>query len=321
MGRLRMVSELTKCHLTVFIALSAVFGQVIASGRFSKETLAAGGGVWLLSAGAAVLNNIQDRHHDRRFARTRHRCLPQRKIPVKTAAVPALILTGAGLAVLFRYPDTPVPGFLGLLALVCYNGLYTPLKKKSCLAVWPGIACGMLPPAVGWSMVPFPASAGTGQDLLMVMAVLGLWQMSHFLVLRAGVQISGGGESKSSRRAMDRRDGLDGTSGFRPPSTSVFPCMARWWTTTELQVQVLIWVSLYSLAMLWFLLHGGIASAIGSMALAGMALALPAGMAWLQFQCRGRSGTAGFTVINLSLFVFMTLGILDRAATGFFPFQ
>jgi protoheme IX farnesyltransferase len=170
-------------------------------------------------------------------------------------------------------------------------------------------------------MVPFTASAGTGQDLLMVMAVLGLWQMPHFLVLRAGVQISDGGESENSLRAMDRRDGMDEKSGFRPPPSSVFPCMARGWTPTELQVQVLIWVSLYSLAMLWFLLHGGIASAVGSMALGGMALALPAGMAWLQLQCRSRSGTAGFVVINLSLFVFMMLGILDRAATGFFPFQ
>ena len=321
MDRLRMVSELTKCHLTVFIALSAVFGQVIASGRFTRQTLAAGGGVWLLAAGAAVFNNIQDRHHDRWFARTKHRCLPEKKIPVKTAAVLALALTGAGLAMLFRYPDTPVPGFLGLLALGCYNGLYTPLKKKSCLAVWPGIACGMLPPAVGWSMVPFPASAGTGQDLMMVMAVLGLWQVPHFLVLRAGVQISGGGESKYSLGAMDRRDAMGEKSGFRPQPPSVFPCLARWWTTTELQVQVLIWVSLYSLAMLWFLLHGGIGSAVGSMALGGMALALPAGMAWLQLRCRGRSGTAGFAVINLSLFVFMTIGILDRAATGFFPIQ
>jgi protoheme IX farnesyltransferase len=120
---------------------------------------------------------------------------------------------------------------------------------------------------------------------------------------------------------MDRRDGMDEKSGFRPPSSSVFPCMARWWTATELQVQVLIWVSLYSLAMLLFLIHGGIASAVVSMGLGSMALALPAGMAWLQFQRRAWSGTAGFVVINLSLLAFMVLGILDRAVTGFFPFQ
>ena len=318
MDRLRMVSELTKCHLTVFIALSAVFGQVIASGRFSKETLAAGGGVWLLSAGAAVLNNIQDRDHDRGFVRTRHRCLPQRKIRVSSAAMLGLVLTGAGLAVLFWYPDTPVPGFLGLLALGCYNGLYTPLKKKSCLAVWPGIACGMLPPAVGWSMVPSAASAGTGPDLLMVMAVLGLWQVPHFLVLRAGAQVSGGGESKNSRRAMDRPDGLDGNSDFRPPPSSVFPCMARRWTAAELQVQVLIWVSLYSLAMLLFLIRGGVASAAGSMGLGGMALALPAGIASSQLRGPRRSAKAGVPPFTPSLFVFIMLGTLDRPGAGFF---
>jgi protoheme IX farnesyltransferase len=320
--QLRFFSELTKLHLTFFIALSGVFGQVIASGLFTRQTLAAGVGVWLLAAGAAVINNIQDRDHDRRFARTRHRCLPERKIPVRSAAAPALALTSAGLAVLFGYPDTPVPGILGLLALGCYNGLYTPLKKKSCVAVWPGVVCGMLPPAIGWSMVPFPAAAGTGQDLLMVMGVLGLWQVPHFLALRAGAPVSDSRVSKNSRQAMDRLESsMGGHSSFRPQPSSVFPCMARWWTNTELQVQVLIWVSLYSLAMLLFLIHGGIASAVVSMGLGSMALALPAGMAWLQLQRRSRSATAGFVVINLSLLAFMVLGILDRAVTGFFLFQ
>lgn len=316
----RFFSELTKLHLTFFIALSGVFGQVIASGLFTRQTLAAGVGVWLLAAGAAVINNIQDRDYDRWFARTRHRCLPEKKIPVKTAAVLALALTSAGLAVLFGYPGTPVPGILGLLALGCYNGLYTPLKKKSCVAVWPGVVCGMLPPAIGWSMVPFPAAAGTGQDLLMVMGVLGLWQVPHFLALRAG---SAEGDSRESRDSghTDRRRFMGDGSCFRLHQSSVFPCLAKWWTNTELQVQVLIWVSLYSLAMLLFLIHGGIASAVVSMGLGSMALALPAGMAWLQLQRRSRSATAGFVVINLSLLAFMVLGILDRAVTGFFPFQ
>jgi hypothetical protein len=191
-ARIRIFFELFKSHLTGFIALSAVFGQMIAAGIFSRETLVAGGGVWLLAAGAAVLNNIQDRDHDRRFTRTRNRCLPQKTIPVRTAAVLALILAGAGLTVLFRYPDTLWPGLLGLLALLCYNGLYTPMKKKTFAAVWPGVVCGMLPPAIGWTLVPAPASAGTGQDLLMVMLVLGLWQMPHFLALRAGMMVSWG---------------------------------------------------------------------------------------------------------------------------------
>lgn len=318
---LRIFSELTKLYLTFFIALSAVFGQVIASALFTRDTLAAGGGVWLLAAGAAVLNNIQDRDHDRWFVRTQHRCLPQKKIPVSTAAVMALVLTGAGLAILFGYPATPVPGLLGLVALGCYNGLYTPLKKKSCLAIWPGVACGMLPPAIGWGMVPSLAATGTGQDLVLVMVVMGLWQVPHFLALRAGTAIRDTRESRNTRTHMACRRFMGDGSCFRPEPSGIFPCLGKWWTNTELQVQVLIWVSLYSLAMLLFLIHGGIASTTVSMGLGAMAVVLPAGMAWLQLQGRGRAGTAGVAVINLSLFVFMVLGILDRAVTGFFPFQ
>ena len=318
---LRIFSELTKLYLTFFIALSAVFGQVIASALFTRDTLAAGGGVWLLAAGAAVLNNIQDRDHDRWFARTHHRCLAQKKIPVSTAAGMALVLTGAGLAILFGYPATPVPGILGLVALGCYNGLYTPLKKKSCLAVWPGVACGMLAPAIGWGMVPYSAATGTGRDLVLVMVVLGLWQVPHFLALRAGTAIRVTRKAKNIRPYMAGPRFMEDGSCFRPEPSGIFPCLARWWTNAELQVQVLIWVSLYSLAMLLFLIHGGVASPPVSMGLGAMAVALPAGMAWLQLLGRGRAGTAGVAVIHLSLFVFMVLGILDRAVTGFFPFQ
>jgi hypothetical protein len=110
-------------------------------------------------------------------------------------------------------------------------------------------------------------------------------------------------------------------SRFQPREMSVFPCLARWWTRTELQVQILIWVSLYSLAILLFLIKGGIHSGALSMVLAGMALILPAGMAWLQYQNRDGPAMQGFFLLNFSLFAFMVLGILDRAATGFFLLQ
>jgi heme o synthase len=339
----RIFFELAKCHLTGFIALSAVFGQMIGAGFFSMDSLAAGGGVWLLAAGAAVLNNIQDRRYDRGFARTRNRCLARKTIPVRTAALLALALTGAGLTVLFTYPDTFLPGLFGLLALLCYNGLYTPLKKKTFAAVWPGVVCGMLPPAIGWALVPASAAVGTGPDLLMVMLVMGLWQVPHFLALRDGSMVKGSegmmvkardGQAlgavlavESARQAVAgqgipypqtiRADG----SRSRPREMSVFPCLALKWTRAELQIQVLIWVSLYSLAILLFLIRGGIHSGGLSVVLGGLALVLPAVMAWLQYPNRGGPMMQGFAVLNLSLFVFMVLGILDRAVTGFFPLQ
>jgi heme o synthase len=287
-GSAGIFTELTKLHLTFYIALSAMFGHVMAAPEPGMDTLVVGFSVWLLAAGAAVLNNIQDRRYDRFFARTRNRCLPRKKISVKTAGILAGALILSGLGLLFGNLDTLLPGALGLLALVCYNALYTPLKKKRFAAVWPGVFCGMLPPAMGWTAVSSPHAWAAFQQLLVLMLVLGIWQVPHFLVLGAG-QLS------------------------RDPGAAIFPCLTRLWSKTELTLQILIWVSLYSLAILLFLIKGGIAFHGFATVLAGMALALPVVMISLQKWFPARHGAGpGFGVVNLSMFIFMVLGILDR---------
>lgn len=70
--------------------------------------------------------------------------------------------------------------FYGLCAVIAYNGLYTPLKKKTLLAIIPGCLSGMLPALIGWSV--------TGQsvwnfDILMLMGILGLWQIPHTFII------------------------------------------------------------------------------------------------------------------------------------------
>ncbi|MCF8113136.1 MAG: UbiA family prenyltransferase [Desulfotignum sp.] len=286
-GNPGIFAELTKLHLTVYIALSAMFGHVMAAPVPGPDTLVMGCSVWLLAAGAAVLNNIQDRRYDQWFARTRNRCLPRKKISVRSAAVLAAVLILTGLGLLLGYPETRLPGILGLSALVCYNGLYTPLKKKRFAAVWPGVLCGMLPPAMGWTAVPALYRSGTLEELFFLMLVLGIWQIPHFLVLWA------------------RQPFLD-------PGADIFPCLTRVWTRTELTLQILIWVSLYSLSMLLFLIKGGIAFWGFSAALGALALSLPVLMVFFSSFLLNRNRAGGFGVVNLSMFVFMILGILDR---------
>jgi protoheme IX farnesyltransferase len=290
--------ELTKFRLTGFITLSALFGYILAAPAPVPgiDLLITGAGVWLLAAGAAALNQIQDRHYDRWFARTKYRCLAQNRVSIWTAGWVASGLVTSGLIFLAKGLDTHLPWILGILSLVCYNGLYTPLKKKTLFAVWPGVVCGMLPPAIGWTAVPPDVCQGTGFQLVGVMLVLGIWQVPHFLILAA-------------------------VQPVRDPGAGRFPSIVRVWTKTELCLQILIWVCVYSLGIFWFLLNGGMLSSRLSAGLATLALILPGIMGLFFYGRPVRPKAGGFTAINLSMFLFMVLGILDRILPAVFPLQ
>jgi protoheme IX farnesyltransferase len=295
-GGIRAAIELTKFRLTGFIALSAMFGHILAAPAPGIDTLVTGAGVWLLAAGAAVFNHIQDRRYDRWFARTRHRCLVQNRVGLQTAGWVASGLVFSGLALLAGGLDTHLPWILGILALVCYNGLYTPLKKKNLFAVWPGVICGMLPPAIGWTAVPLSQCHGTGIQLFGLMLVMGIWQVPHFLILAAAQPVC-------------------------DPGTDRFPTFIRLWTKSELFVQILVWVCIYSLGIFWFLLNGGIVLPGVSASLAGMAFVLPGVMGLFFTRFPARAGAGGFTTLNLSMLIFMVLGVLDRILPTVFPLQ
>lgn len=286
-GRVRIFTELTKTHLSIYIALSAVFGHVISTRQPGTDTLILGSAVWLLAAGAAVLNNVQDRIYDAYFVRTCVRSLPQKKITATSAGVIAAGLVLSGFGILYLCFNSLLPLVLGILSMVCYNGLYTPLKKKTCLAVLPGIVCGMLPPAIGWTAGSMISSYTDGHTLLVLMLVTGIWQVPHFMVLAS----------------IHTPVGPDPVPFFTPPVV---------WTISERKIQILIWTSLYSLAIFLFIIKGGIASYAFSAVLAGMAMVLPVGLAALFMSCSNPKTDPGFYAINLSMLFFMALGILDH---------
>lgn len=69
---------------------------------------------------------------------------------------------------------------LGVLAVVWYNLIYTPLKKKYVMAVVPGSLIGAIPPVIGWA-----ASGGNPFDfqILAVALFFFIWQIPHFWLL------------------------------------------------------------------------------------------------------------------------------------------
>jgi protoheme IX farnesyltransferase len=180
---MRTLLELTKVRLTAMVALSAATGYVLFARRIDAGIVLPALGLFLLAAGAAALNQVQEASIDARMARTRGRPIPSGRISRAGAFYVAglLILSGASaLASLDRHPLEALAA--GGFALVWYNGVYTPLKRVTAFAAVPGALIGALPPVAGYM-----AAGGDPRDpsILLVAGFFFVWQIPHFWLLMA----------------------------------------------------------------------------------------------------------------------------------------
>jgi heme o synthase len=175
---------LVKLRISLMNAVSALTGYVVFHPCIGKDLIATVASVFVLACGSSALNNYQDRNRDGLFSRTRERPLPKQIISGRHALVVSKILMIIGLGGLFRVHSMGSPMLLGVLAVILYNGVYTPLKSKTVLAIIPGSICGMLPPLIGWI-----AAGGNiySLQIQVLMAIIGIWQLPHFwLILLSG---------------------------------------------------------------------------------------------------------------------------------------
>ncbi len=175
--------DLAKVPLCLLIGCATLFGYILADPVIAQRMFLTGFGIFVLATGAATLNSLQEYRLDGEFERTKNRPLPQGLLPPREAASQALLLLFVGLVVLFVATNTVLPVLTAVFAVILYNGVYTPLKKKTVLAIIPGAICGALPPYIGWLGGGGGAVSYTAALLI---ALFVLWQVPHFwLVLLA----------------------------------------------------------------------------------------------------------------------------------------
>jgi protoheme IX farnesyltransferase len=198
-GLPRALLELAKVRLTAMIALTSGTGYVLATGRLDLGILRPLIGSFLLACGAAAWNQCQDAKFDARMGRTCGRPIPSGRIDRFPAALVGAILVLLGLYVLSHPLATAGATLaLGVLAVLWYNAVYTPLKRKTAFAAVPGALLGAMGPMIGFS-------AGGGDpfdpDILLVGSFFFVWQILHFwlLVLRFGEQQAAAGLASPTR--------------------------------------------------------------------------------------------------------------------------
>ncbi len=131
-------------------------------------------GTALIVGSANTLNMWLERDIDCLMARTKHRALPEGRLQASTALAFGALLGALAIPALAMV--NPVTAALGLLALILYVGVYTPMNQRSHWAVWVGGVPGAMPALMGWT-------AATGRIELAGLAVFGVlffWQVPHF---------------------------------------------------------------------------------------------------------------------------------------------
>jgi protoheme IX farnesyltransferase len=197
--------QFVKFRLSFLVVLSAAlsfaFGsQVIDWTRLMYLVI----GGFLVTASSNGYNQIIERDLDKLMQRTSNRPLPSGRMSLAEAHIIAFVTGLSGVLILWLRINMYC-GVLGLLALVLYVAVYTPLKRKTPFAVFVGAFPGAIPTMLGW----VAATNQFGLGALLVFSLQFIWQFPHFWAIawvldddykKAGFKMlpSEGGRDKSS---------------------------------------------------------------------------------------------------------------------------
>ena len=168
--------RLCRTHISLMVALAAAFGYLLARPVVDAGLFYAAGGCFMLACACSAWNQAQEKDLDALMPRTRNRPVAAGRLSRRAAT-----LLGCGLFLcslgLFAGTGAAALPWTACAVVLIYNGLYTPLKKRSGFALLVGAVAGAMPVAMGWI-----AGGGNLADplLALVYGVYLLWQIPHF---------------------------------------------------------------------------------------------------------------------------------------------
>lgn len=175
-----LFADLVKARLTALVVLTTLVGFYAGSPRGIDYALMIHAvlGTALVACGAAALNQLLERDHDRGMRRTEDRPLPSGRMTPDTVLIVGGLCTAAGLIYLALAVNL-LTSLLGAVTWVSYLFVYTPLKRITTLNTVIGAIPGAIPPLMGWTAARGQIDLG-GWALF---AILFFWQLPHFLAI------------------------------------------------------------------------------------------------------------------------------------------
>ena len=167
---------LIKMRLSIVVVFTSVLGYIIAAGSGFSMTqmimLIIGG--MLVTGAANALNQVFEKDFDIMMTRTKDRPIAAGRMKSSEAVMFAGVSCLIGISILSLF--NPLTGLLGMISLIIYSFVYTPLKRYSTIAVAVGAIPGALPVMIGYT-------AFGGEITVLAIALFCiqfLWQFPHF---------------------------------------------------------------------------------------------------------------------------------------------
>ena len=171
---------LMKFKLSITVVFSAVMAYLIAlEGQVNwlNVTVLFLGGFFTTGA-ANALNQVLEKDYDKLMKRTENRPLATGRMTSSEAILVAGLSSLVGVTLLTAF--NPMTGFLGMVSLILYAFVYTPMKRVSNVSVFIGAIPGALPIVIGCTAAQNGTITGFATALFTLQFI---WQFIHFLAI------------------------------------------------------------------------------------------------------------------------------------------
>lgn len=178
MQELKDFGNLIKFKVNLVVVFTSILGYFIASKGENiqiSELIGLSFGGFFTTGAAHAINQIIERKYDALMDRTKDRPLPTNRMSKSQVAIYALLMTLAGY-ISFSIFNNGLTLFLGMISLLIYSFLYTPMKRVSSVAVAVGAVPGALPPTIGYVAY----TGGFDKMAYLLFLIQFVWQFPHF---------------------------------------------------------------------------------------------------------------------------------------------
>jgi len=179
-GKIAAYVELTKPRIALMLVLTSAAGFYLGVKEAFDFALFVNSmiGIALLAFGVATLNQCWETETDALMERTAARPLPTQTLTLSEATIFGVLLCVVA-EIYLTFLVNNLTAILGLIVIIGYVLLYTPLKTRTSASTAIGAIPGAIPPLMGWTSSADEITLGAW----VLFSILFLWQFPHFLAI------------------------------------------------------------------------------------------------------------------------------------------